>query len=221
MFELHSNYTNLGRPIGYENYRSADKAWHETVEITHGLTSIMELGVYLFTSEDYRSYQPAWVGNHLRWRIRNPEKWKTPVGLSLSLEAGYQRRQYADDNWSLEIRPVIDREWKHGYVAFNPVIDYAFKGLNHEAGLSLSPQLKVSYNIKKRFQPGIEYYGSLGAIKRPDPLSMQQNQLGITLDLDISPKWEFNCGYLIGLTPTVEKGIIKVIIGRRTGNPKK
>jgi hypothetical protein len=35
-----------------------------------------------------------WVGDHIRPRIRVPESWHWPVGVSLSNEIGYQRREF-------------------------------------------------------------------------------------------------------------------------------
>ena len=62
---------------------------------------------------------------------------------------------------------------------------------------------------------GIEYYGSIGAFKHVDPLAQQQHQLGIAFDLDFSPVWEVNFGYMFGLTPATDAGILKLIVGRR------
>jgi hypothetical protein len=63
----------------------------EPIEITQGWTPWFETGFYLFTS-----IQPGggweWVGDHIRPRIRAPESWHLPVGLSLSTEIGYQQR---------------------------------------------------------------------------------------------------------------------------------
>ena len=55
-----------------------------------------------------------------RPRVRVPEKWKWPVGVSLSLEAGYQRARFSADTWTLEIRPIIDKQIGPWYLAFNP-----------------------------------------------------------------------------------------------------
>lgn len=40
-----------------------------------------------------------------------PASWHLPVGISLSAEVGYQRPEYSDQTWSVEVRPIID---KHG-----------------------------------------------------------------------------------------------------------
>ena len=53
-------------------------------------TDWFETGLYIFTS--YGPHQGyKWVGDHIRPRVRVPEKWHWPVGVSLSTEFGYQR----------------------------------------------------------------------------------------------------------------------------------
>lgn len=224
MFELHSNVTVFGSKQSVDGVVPSQYAWHETVEITQGITPWFEIGGYLFLSGNMGDYWLHWVGDHIRPRIRAPEKWHWPVGVSLSTEIGYQRRQYCMDPWTLEIRPIIDKEWKGLYVSFNPVVDYAIQGLNHDAGPQFSPAVKVSYKVVKQLEIGVEYYGSIGAIKKPDPLVQQQHQLGPAFDIDISPVWEINVGYMFGLTPATDRGIIKLILGRRADwkkHPKK
>src|SRR5207302_1227764 len=107
MFELHSNYTATGRRTTEDGLFPTNRAVHETVEITHGFTDWSELGVYLFTSARAGD---GWqvVGSHLRPRVRAPESWHWPVGVSLSAELGYQRRAFSEDTWSMELRPIVD-----------------------------------------------------------------------------------------------------------------
>ena len=62
---------------------------------------------------------------------------------------------------------------------------------------------------------GFEYYGSTGPVFNWDKLSNQDHQIFIATDLNFSENWEFNAGYGWGLTQQADKGIIKVILGRR------
>ena len=129
--------------------------------------------------------QPTWVA--ILHRAMIPDSWKWRVGLSLSLEAGYQKLQYSPDDWTLEIRPIIDKTWKKFYVAFNPVFDKSLHGQNENKGFDFSPNLKVSYNITKVIAAGFEYYGSVGKLNMLDPFQQQQHQLFFAIDLDSSP----------------------------------
>src|SRR5947209_15321028 len=104
-----------------------------TLEVTHGINKWFELGFYLFTSA--RSGD-GWqiIGSHIRPRVRVPESWKWNIGLSLSAEFAYQRRKFSPDTWSLELRPIIDKQIGRWYLAFNPTLERSIKGLNKKRG---------------------------------------------------------------------------------------
>ena len=116
MVELHSNFTADGFRSKIGTVLPDNHAEHETVEITQGINDWSEVGFYIFTSErDGQGVQ--WVGDHLRPRVRVPDKWRWPVGVSLSTEFGYQRASYAPDTWNWEIRPIIDKSAGRWYFA--------------------------------------------------------------------------------------------------------
>ena len=127
MMELHSNFTFSGSKTEVDGVYPTEHAEHETVEITQGITPWFETGFYIFTSADaLHGWQ--WVGDHIRPRVRVPDSWKWPVGVSLSVEVGYQRYHYSPDTWTLEIRPIIDKQIGKWYLSLNPTLDRSFHG---------------------------------------------------------------------------------------------
>jgi hypothetical protein len=214
MIELHNNFTVKGSKKTDDGTLPTHHAWHETIEITHGFNDWLETGFYIFTSA--RSGN-GWdfVGSHIRPRVRAPEKWHWPVGVSVSNEIGYQRRLYSPDTWTWEIRPIVDKEFRHWYLAFNPVLERALKGPGTRVGLEFSPNVKVGYAFTKKINGGFEYYGGLGPIDHFDPLREQEHQFFPSIDLDVSPDWEFNFGVGVGVTHNSDHLIVKMIIGRR------
>jgi hypothetical protein len=214
MVELHSNFTFDGTTETVDGVLPTNHMLHETIEITHGFTDIFEIGFYFFNAigSDNRT---AYVGSHIRPRIMVPKEWHWPVGVSLSLEGGYQKSEYSSDTWTLEIRPIIDKTMGKFYVSVNPTFEKSFKGMNQGAGYIFSPNAKASYNLTKVVAAGFEYYGSLGPIYDFYPPPQQGQQLFFAIDLDWSPDWEFNCGYGIGNSPSTGNQIFKVILGYR------
>jgi hypothetical protein len=96
MVELHSNFTPEGEKYVIDGVYPTNHQLHETLEITQGLTNWAEVGFYVFTSwQDGHGVQ--WVGDHIRPRVRVPDSWHWPVGVSLSTEIGYQRAVYSPD----------------------------------------------------------------------------------------------------------------------------
>lgn len=220
MVELHSNYTiNGSKALPGSRYAEdgtfpTTHAEHETVEITQGLTKWSELGFYIFTSVSRETgYQ--WVGDHLRPRVRVPEIWHWPVGASMSLEFGYQRARFSPDTWTLEIRPIVDKQVGRWYFALNPTMDKSFHGPGQVQGLTFSPNVKVSYDFTKKITGGLEYYAAYGELGSFDSLHDQQQQFFPAIDLNVSPKWEINFGVGIGPTSATDRWIVKGIIGRR------
>ncbi len=214
MLESHTNMALRGSTHTVDGVLPTEHALHETIEITQGFTPWLETGFYLFTSlQSDGSLQ--WVGDHIRPRVRAPEDWGWPVGASLSFEFGYQRREFSTDTWTLEIRPIIDKEMGPWYISLNPTLDLSFKGQNSNKGPGFAPNLKISYEFSELISGGIEYYGALGPLKGFDPLKQQEHLLFSVIDLDLGPEWEFNFGVGFGLTPATDRLLVKMILGYR------
>jgi hypothetical protein len=214
MVELHSNFTFQGSKSAVDGVRPDEHALHETVEITQGFTPWFETGFYIFTS--YRAgegYQ--WVGDHIRPRIRIPEDWHWPVNVSISMEAGYQRRAYSSDTWTWEIRPIFDKQLGRWYLCFNPALERSFHGLDVSKGVTYSPNVKVGYDVTKKVTVGLEYYGAVGSITGFDSLRDQQQAIMPAIDLNLGPNWEVNLATGIGMTGGTDHLLVKLILGRR------
>ncbi len=218
MVELHSNFSLIGNGAA-NGVVSTNHMDRETIEITHGFTPWFEVGFYIFNAIADLG-RTNYVGSHLRPRVMAPTSWNWPVGVSISFEGGFVKDGYDPDIWTLEIRPIIDKQIGPVYLALNPVLDATFKGADAGRGLVFAPDFKFSYQIGKVFAYGVEYYGSFGPITKFDPISVQQHQLFLAVDADFDPRWEFNAGYGFGLTPSIDRSIFKVILGRRFGGKK-
>ncbi|HVW97238.1 MAG TPA: hypothetical protein VHA56_14800 [Mucilaginibacter sp.] len=214
MVELHSNYTSDGSKFVTDEGLPTNHVFHETIEITHGWTPWFETGFYIFNSIGSGG-RTAYVGSHIRPRVAVPESWKWPVGVSLSMEFGFQKEQFSPNTCSLEIRPIIDKKWGALYVSVNPTLEQSFKGPDEHEGLIFSPNVKGSYDVSKVVALGLEYYGSTGPFFNYLPAQQQEHQLFVATDLNFSADWEFNAGYGFGLTDATDNGIFKIILGRR------
>ena len=220
IFELHSNYTFIGGKDIVDGVLPSYHSIHETIEITHGITDNFELGFYLFTN-----YTPnfGWqiIGTHIRPRIAAPEKWKLPVGLSLSAEIGWQKPEYSFETFNMEIRPIIDKTFGNLYLAFNPVLGITLSGVAQPSAPAFAPNVKASYAVSPKISLGTEYYGDLGPLNRFEKIAQQNHALFLVADLYVDPKWELNFGPGFGLTEATDGFVIKLILGRRITWAKK
>lgn len=217
LFELHSNYTGSGSTLKVGSVLPTNGAVHETLEITHGFNSVFELGFYVFTAMP-KGEGPQFVGSHIRPRIRAPESWKLPVGLSLSTEFGPTDKKFDASEFGIEVRPIVDQEIGNFYWAFNPDVEWSMKG--PEAGLgaegmSFNPSIKLAWKLDPRYSAGIEYYGNTGSLARMLPSGAQDHMLYPTLDFFLDPNYELNVGYGIRMSGSGDENIFKVIFGRR------
>ena len=214
MVELHSNVTTIGTTSTINGVYPTQGDVHETVDITHGFARNFEIGFYFFNSIG-NSNRTAFVGSHIRPRFTAPERWKLPFGLSLSTEVGYQKRQFSEDDWTLEIRPIIDKAFDKFFVCVNPSIEKSLHGLNSSEGFVFSPNIEARYGLTKVLSPAIEYYGSIGPFNQFLPWAKQDEQFFLALNVDVSPEWEINAGYGWGVTSVADRRIIKLILGRQ------
>lgn len=219
MTEFHTNFTFEGSKRSADGELPTNHALHETLEITHGFNDWFETGFYVFTSVN-PGHGWQWVGDHIRPRVRVPASWHWPVGVSLSTEVGYQRREFSADTWTWEIRPIVDQQLGRWYWSLNPALEKSLHGLNENNGFEFAPAFKLGYDFSKQISGGFEYYGSLGPIHEFDAFAQQEQQFFPAIDLNVSPRWELNFGLGVGATRSTDHLIMKMIVGYRFDGKK-
>jgi hypothetical protein len=212
MLELHSNYTLKKLP---EDDLFSQNFFRETLEVTHGFSSWFELGSYLFANIGTEGTSD-FVGVHLRPRFSVPEEYKLPVGLSVSSEFGYAKKEYSDPQWTLEVRPIIDKKLDRLLLALNTVFSWGFSK-DYIQKTEFGSAFKASYDVTRKVALGVEYYGGYGALTDILPSDQQQHQIFGSMDVDFGPDWEFNSGLGWSLNEATDRLIIKFILGRRFG----
>jgi len=150
-----------------------------------------------------------------------PSKWNLPVGLSLSAEIGYQSANYSEETWSLELRPIIDKQWDKFYISLNPTLGVQLKGVEHSSAPTFAPNVKAYYAFFKNGALGAEYYGDLGPLNAFETGPQQSHAIFITFDLLNNKNWELNTGAGFGLTDATDGFVYKILIGRRVYWQKK
>ena len=210
IFELHSNYTPSGNKQYSDNIFPSDKLFHETLEITHGFSDNFEMGVYFFNAIGSNG-RTGYAGSHIRPRVRIPESWNLPVGLSVGSEIGYQRIGFFNNHWLFEIHPIIDKEFGRFYIAINPTFDW---NIDRSADFEFNPCMMASYKISKIADLGLEWYSGYGPVQDILPWDQQHQVLYIATNINFGTNWEFNAGIGRGLNSSTDPWIIKCILGK-------
>ena len=163
-----------------------------------GLNDWSEVGFYIFTSEQ-DGHGVQWVGDHIRPRVRVPDSWHWPVGVSLSTEVGYQRAVYSPDTWTWEIRPIIDKSDRALVFRGQSRLSSApFMAPTSNQGFQLAPGVKVATTSPSR-ERRRRVLRRLRRDRQLLSLHNQQQQIFVVTDLNVSPKWEINIG--VGMAP--------------------
>jgi hypothetical protein len=205
VFELHSNYTFKGPKLN-ENYHP----FLQTLEVTTGISENFEFGFYIFTYNNNGKIQ--YTGSNIRPRVKAPDDWGLPVGLSLSSEIGCAIDPVSRENdWGTEVRPIIDKTIGKHYMSFNPSLGISFT--NKEC--LFEPNFKYAYSATQKANIGFEYFGNTGKLFNPLKMPAQEHQLYLALDLFLHPLYEFNFGIGKGLTDAANGLNVKCYIGRK------
>ena len=214
MIELQSNMAVRGTTRTTDGVLPTQGALHESIEITHGFTSWFEIGLYTFSS-----IQPGldwqWAGNSLRPRVRIPESWNWPVGLSLMAVISYEQPQFSTDTWTMEILPIIDKKLDRWYFSFNPALGLSLSGENTNQGIEFNPRFKISYDLTSKIAGGVEYYAALGPLRGFYPFQEQKQQIFPVIDLKLGSDWDCNFGVGFGLTDQTDRIVVKMVLEHR------
>ena len=173
---------------------------HLAFEFTRGMTKDFELGSYLLFAE-----RPGGVtefaGFRIRPRVKAPDEWNLPVGLSLSAEVGFPQLQYEPNHVTLEIRPIIDKTVGRWKFDINPIVTFAFNGPEAGQGMGLEPEGMIAYEITPdQFRLMLEYYSALGPAHHLLAHNEQVHLLYPKIEYAFSDLFVVNAGIGKGLT---------------------
>ena len=210
--ETHLNFVHHGTTSFEGKVAPSEHQTHLTFELTRGITGWFELAGYLVTARR-EGEAIEYVGWRVRPRVRAPESWKLPVGLSLSTEVGFPKDEYEEADATLEVRPVI--EWGRGrfLLDVNPVVGRALSGPGSDEGWDFEPGVRLGWAATKRFDLSLEYYGATGSLSDPLPSNEQVHQFFPGGDFQVTPNIVFNFGVGFGVTDAGNRLVSKTRLG--------
>lgn len=198
--DVHNIYVAHGGTTWDGTVAPSNHQEHLAFEFTRGVTDYFEMGSYLlFAHRPDGANQFA--GFRLRPRVKAPDDWQLPVGLSLSAEIGFPQLVYEPNHVTLEIRPIIDKAIGRWKFDINPILTFAFNGPEAHQGMGLEPEGMVAYEIvPDQFRIMLEYYTVLGPVQHLFPADEQVHLLYPKLEYTFSPFFVINAGFGEGLT---------------------
>ncbi len=210
--ETHFNYTARGTTVHAGRVAPSQGQSHLTFELTRGITELFELAGYVVFAKR-EGHSPDLVGWRVRPRIRAPESWNLPVKLSLSTEVAFPRDLYEEEDVTLEVRPIIERQFGRLLIDLNPVIGRSLQGPGTDAGWDFEPGARVGLTVSRIVDVSVEYYGSLGPVGDFLPAGEQVHQFFGGGDLQLTPIVVLNLGLGLGVTDAGNRTVLKVRLG--------
>jgi hypothetical protein len=202
--DMHTIVVQRGSTLWDGTVAPSNHQEHVAFEFTRGMTEYFELGGYVLLA-----HRPdggsTFAGFRLRPRVRAPDAWQLPVGLSLSAEVGFPQLQYEPNHVTLEIRPIIDKTVGRWKFDINPIVTFAFNGPEAHQGMGLEPEGMVAYEIiSERLRVMVEYYTALGPVSHLLPGDKQVHLLYPKVEYAFSRFFVVNAGFGEGLTKAAD-----------------
>lgn len=218
--ETHMNYIGRGTRNFEGPVAPSNDQFHLTFELTRGLTENFEMAGYLVLAHRPGGDTLDYAGWRLRPRVSVPKAWHWPVDVSMSVEFGFPRKVYEENSVTLELRPIIEKKFGRFQIDVNPVVGRALRGPGTDEGWDFEPGVRFGYEISKKLDLSLEYYGSTGAIGDFLPSNEQVHQLFPGGDLKLSENVVWNFGIGVGMTDAGNRLVYKTRVGILFGKGK-
>lgn len=207
--ELHSNsVTTATGHLAHANMPLYQV--HETLEATYGVTPHIEVGQYLATGKlQNGDYEYAGSRSKIHFGVPFTDDW--PIKLGGNIELDYMRYQAEENPLTLELRPIVETEFKGYSIVANLAFEKPFEGPDHD--MQFDPSGEVTYQLLNWLAPAVEYYGDMSQITHFPAVAKQQHFIVPAVNLDLAPRLELNFGVGFGLTHASNGTFLKSIIG--------
>lgn len=196
--EVHANVMAQGTASRDGTLLPTDRQTHLTFEPTIGFADSFAVG-FMFLNAWEPGYAPQFAGWRVLPHFYAPESWGLPFRLGFVAEFSFQNTRYEENSRRVELRPILDREFKRWEIVFNPVAERALHGPGTAHGWNLEPALLLRWK-RKTFSPALEYYGEIESIDVPPRAQPEVHQLFLGGDWQTGPVFKVNLGVGFDLT---------------------
>jgi len=190
--EAHLNFNPQGSSRRDGTLIPTEHQTHLTLEPTVGLSENFAVG-FMFLNAWEPGYSPQFAGWRVLPHFYAPQSWDLPVRLGFVAEFSFQNVRYEENTRRVELRPIMDREFAHWKVVFNPVFERALHGPGTARGWNFEPALLLRWK-REGFSPSLEYYGAIESLNVEPRAQPETHQLFVGGDWEISPGFSVNFG---------------------------
>lgn len=211
--DVHLNYTPKGAraDADYLGQQASNHRFRITPEFSYGLTPNIELGAYLPLATIDGSGRTEIGGVKGRIKFIAPKAEGSPFFWGLNFELGRVRRDLDINPWNAELKGIAGFRNGPWTVAGNLNLDWVVSGPEHSPA-TLQLATRVTYDLGKDFDVGVESYNDLGPARHLGRLGDQDQTLYLVADKGFG-KWDLQVGVGYGYGAPADRWILKAIVG--------
>ena len=205
----HNNYTPSGvKTPAFPGAVVADKSFNGVTEWAYGVSSWFEAGLYLPLYSYDKNLGATYNGFKLRTLFAVPHAADRKFFYGANFEFSINQKQWDDNRYSSEIRPIIGWHLKPWDIIINPILDTEYDGLKN---LDFAPAFRIAYNVSDKWAVSAEEYADYGPLHNFYSGSDQAHMLyGV---VNHTMKFlEIEAGAGFGLTSATDKFTLKLLL---------
>ena len=177
-----------------------------TVEYNYGLTDKIDVAAYTDLARE-NGDELEYAGSRIRARGALFEKGRYPLDLGWYVEA--EMPHQGESDLELEFRPIVSRDVGRFSIDLNPSFELPTVSEERRT-LEFNYGARVYYRLSQNFVPGIEFFGDVGQIRRPEPSRAQEHYVFPVLYGRLGRGLKFVAGPGFGVTRASDPVILKV-----------
>ncbi len=223
--DLHVNYVPIGDgEVDYPGQQSSLHRLRLTPEFSYGVRDHIEVGLYLplATYDSDEGLAVHGIKGRVKYIGSAPGD---KLFWGANLEFGYEDRALAVNGGNAELKLIGGVHAGKWIVATNVNFDFSYTG-PHPDPMSFDIDNRVSREVVKGLQFGIETYNGVGDAKRLGNLSLSDQATFAVADVDLGHDFALNLGAGYGYGGNQDHMLLKAIISvpfghRSRGEPPK
>ena len=205
----HNNFTPKGISTpAFAGANVADKSFNGVTEWAYGVTPWFEAGLYLPLYSIDKNNGGTYNGFKLRALFAVPHAADRTFFYGVNFEFSINQKNWDDNRFSSEVRPIIGWHLKPWDIIINPILDTEYDGLKN---LDFAPAMRVAYNVNDKTALSVEEYADYGPLHGFYGASEQTHMIYGVVNHTFK-QFEIEAGVGVGVTSATDKVTMKLLV---------
>ena len=205
----HNNFTPKGiADPAFPGANVSDKSFNGVTEWAYGVTPWFEAGLYLPLYSYDKNNGGTYNGFKLRALFAVPHAEDRKFFYGANFEFSINQKNWDENRYSSEIRPIIGWHLKPWDIIINPILDTEYDGVKN---LDFAPAMRIAYNFTDKWALSAEEYSDYGPLHALYGGSDQAHMIYAVVNHTMK-FMEIEAGIGVGLTSATDKVTMKLLL---------